>query len=180
MGAQAVNAAAYPVSAMAVGAVRGAADVALGTASMAYRTAKWVGGGSITKWGDEIANIGGHSLKAPRFTGQMEDSLVVGAMGLAAAGGAWNAASAGFSLPSNGGRGGGWGVTQSAVNGQLEIEDDRFLGATGSLTLAMHRSKFGGQQLLPQNSSGQPLQQRAMAYAHLADEAAMMAVHMVR
>ena len=113
---------------------------------------------------------GGLNFKLPTFNRALQNTLVFGAFAAAAGIGAAKAAG----VEDMGGD--GWRVSDQAASGAIEIERGGFLGATGSLTLEMGRSRRRQQvqaEARRQNVQG------AARLAPYADDALRM-VHVAR
>jgi hypothetical protein len=71
----------------------------------------------------------------------------------------------------------GWSLSQSMANGTVEVEKPGFMGATGSLTLAMHRQRYGRSRQQQTQQGVTPEQLMTHGTLSVADDA-IRAVHM--
>jgi hypothetical protein len=169
MGTGALMTATLPLSIGATAAV-GAMGLGMAAKSAYNRMTRWpnplsiehresVGNTMVWAKGDPIPFTNRH-FHTPMFAPRVAEAVGFGSMAAGIAGGVFDYQKTR-----------GWNLTQALSTGAIEVEKPSFLGATGSLTIATHRMRYGRQRQQQPSSYGEQMSLARLATIH-ADDAA--------
>lgn len=152
--------------------------------NVAYGTGRWAGrtlGAGKLPFATEPLKVGKRTFNIPhQFNRATQNAIVFGSIGAAGAAGVYR-----------GVRGSNWDLNEAVGSGVIEAERPDFMGATGSLALSLALGKrnrpghlvnydIGGRNALGlEQDRNMTLMERLHPYTQFADEAAMMASHML-